>query len=52
MASNNKDIYGRVPVPDEADSAISDAMSDLKSSSSNTVNGPIKSKDSDYPEED
>lgn len=52
MAKGNKDIYGHVPVPDEAESAISEAMSDLKSSSSNTVNGPITSKDSDYPEED
>lgn len=45
-------IYGKVPVPDSADSAISDAMSSLNESSSNKVNGPTKSKEVDYPEED
>jgi hypothetical protein len=44
-------IYGAVPRPAIIDSVIKEAMADLNESESNKVNGPTKSKDSDYPEE-
>jgi hypothetical protein len=44
-------IYGHVPTKG-VDSVVSEAMDDLGDSESNKVNGPLKSKDSDYPEED
>lgn len=44
-------IYGGVPRPPSLDSAIKDAMSSLNESSSNKINGPTTSKDSEYPEE-
>jgi hypothetical protein len=43
-------IYGHVPTKG-VDSVVKEAMSDLNESASNKVNGPTKSKDSDYPEE-
>jgi len=53
MAKNNgsgDSIYGHVPTKG-VDSVVKEAMADLNSSESNKVNGPTKSKDSDYPEE-
>jgi hypothetical protein len=46
-----KDIYGHIPT-DGVDEVYREAMDDLNESSSNKINGPTKSKDSDYPEED
>lgn len=43
-------IYGHVPDAG-TDAVVKEAMADLNESSSNKVNGPLKSKDSDYPEE-
>jgi hypothetical protein len=44
-----KDIYGQVPdLKGDAKSALSDAMSDLAESNSNTINGSLKSKDVEY----
>jgi hypothetical protein len=43
-------IYGHIP-DGGVDEVVSEAMKDLGESSSNKVNGPIKSKDSEYPEE-
>lgn len=43
-------IYGWVPDAG-VDSVVKEAMTDLNQSESNKVNGPLKSKDSDYPEE-
>ena len=42
-------IYGHVP-DGGAGKVASEAMKDLGESSSNKVNGPLTSKDSDYPE--
>lgn len=42
-------IYGHVPDAG-ASKVASEAMKDLGESSSNKVNGPLTSKDSDYPE--
>lgn len=45
-----RDIYGKVPDPPKE--VISEAMGDLDDSFSNTINGNLKSKDSEYnPEE-
>jgi len=41
-----REIYGKVPDPPK--DVISDAMADLASSSSNTINGSLKSKDVEY----
>lgn len=49
---SGKSIYGGVPVPPECNKAISDAMGNLDNFYSNTINGPVKSKDTDYPEQD
>lgn len=43
-------IYGAVPDAG-VDAVVSEAMADLGSSESNKVNGPIKTKDTQYPEE-
>lgn len=43
-------IYGHVP-DGGVDSVVKEAMADLNESESNKVNGPLKSKDVDYPEE-
>lgn len=45
-------IYGAVPVPKELTSAVKDAMDSLDDSTSNTINGSIKSKDVEYPEQE
>lgn len=53
MAKNSgsgDSIYGHVPDAG-VDSVVKEAMADLNSFESNKVNGPTKSKDSDYPEE-
>lgn len=42
-------IYGHIP-DGGASKVASEAMKDLGESSSNKVNGPLTSKDSDYPE--
>ena len=42
-------IYGHIP-DGGASKIVSEALKDLGESSSNKVNGPISSKDSDYPE--
>lgn len=42
-------IYGHIP-DGGADAVVKEAMADLDDSSSNTVNGPVKTKDSEYPE--
>ena len=44
-------IYGQIP-DGGAGKVVSEALKDLGESSSNKVNGPITSKDSDYPEKD
>jgi hypothetical protein len=52
MAENSgsgKAIYGQIP-DGGAGKVASEAMKDLGESSSNKVNGPLSSKDSDYPE--
>lgn len=49
---SGKSIYGGVPTPKDLSSAVSDAMSSLDDSTSNSINGPIKSKDTDYPEQE
>lgn len=49
---SGKSIYGAVPKSKDCESAVSSAMDDLGDSSSNTINGPIKSKDSEYPEQE
>lgn len=41
-----RDIYGKVPDPPK--DVISKALDSLDDSSSNTINGPLKSKDSEY----
>jgi hypothetical protein len=42
-------IYGQIP-DGGADAVVKEAMADLDDSESNKVNGPVKSKDSEYPE--
>jgi len=49
-SGSGKAIYGDIPDAG-VDKVVSEAMGDLGESSSNKVNGPLKSKDSDYPEE-
>ena len=44
-------IYGHVPDAG-AGKIASEALKDLAESSSNTINGPLTSKDSDYPEKE
>ena len=44
-------IYGSIP-NGGADAVVKEAMADLDDSESNKVNGPVKSKDSEYPEKD
>lgn len=46
---SDKEIYGSVPDAG-AKEVQAEAMKDLGESSSNKVNGPIKSEDSNYPE--
>ena len=41
-----RDIYGKVPDPPK--DVIKQAMDDLDDSFSNTINGSLKSKDSEY----
>jgi hypothetical protein len=43
-------IYGHIPDAG-VDKVVKEALADLDDSSSNTVNGPLKSKTSHYPEE-
>lgn len=43
-------IYGHVPTAG-VESVVKEAMADLNESESNKVNGPTKSKNSNYPEE-
>lgn len=45
------DIYGAVP-DGGADSVVAEALKELGTHSGNKINGPIASKDSDYPEKD
>ena len=49
---SGKSIYGAVPKSKDCESAISGAMDSLDDSTSNSINGPIKSKDVDYPEQE
>lgn len=44
-------IYGSIP-DGGAGKIASEALKDLGESSSNKVNGPLASKDSDYPEKE
>jgi len=48
-SGSGKNIYGQIP-DGGAGKVASEAMKDLGESSSNKVNGPLSSKDSDYPE--
>jgi hypothetical protein len=53
MAKNSgsgDSIYGHIP-DGGVDEVVSEAMKDLGESSSNKINGPLKGKDSEYPEE-
>lgn len=49
---SGKSIYGAVPKSKDCESAVSDAMGSLDDSTSNTINGTIKSKDVEYPEQE
>jgi len=44
-------IYGAVPDAG-ADAVVKQAMDNADDFFSNTINGPVKSKDSEYPEKD
>lgn len=44
---SNKDIYGQTPEK-AVEPVVKQAMGDLDDSFSNTINGSIKSKDSEY----
>jgi hypothetical protein len=43
-------IYGGIPDAG-VDAVVKEAMADLNESESNKVNGPLKGKDTEYPEE-
>ena len=43
-------IYGSIP-DGGVDAVVKEAMNDLNESESNKVNGPTKTKNSEYPEE-